>query len=120
MKQQIEVDLKWYCFSQNNSGGRFVHDDNVDEYVLIQDTSAARAVARAEQFCDNTDSCPCCGDRWSFWLSDDDGNDEPTIYSTPIWKMQPSHFRNAAKLHYFDGTVKTYKFGNPPISNLTA
>jgi hypothetical protein len=72
--------LKWFAFHQNNSGGEFVVEENVSEYVFVQAATAAEAIAVAERFCDNSDSCPCCGDRWSFWFIDDsDGADSPMI-----------------------------------------
>ncbi len=108
------MKLKWFAFDQNNSGGRFVHDDNVAECVFIQDVTAKRAVSRAEEFCDNSDSCPCCGDRWSIYVvCDDDGTDEPSMYDKTIWAVEPNRHRKQAKLHYFDGTVVTYTFGDP-------
>jgi hypothetical protein len=85
------VPLKWYNFSQNNSGGSFVVDENVAEEIFIQAVSADEAIRKAEKFCDNSDSCECCGDRWSLWVRESDGHSEPNFY---------------------DGRVESYKFGS--------
>ena len=103
--------LLWFTFSQNNSGGSFTVDENVCEYVFVQAKSAKDAVLVAQNFCDNSDSCSCCGDRWSFYVEDNDGTTEPQVYGEPITMLAPSHYRKEARLHYFDGHVETYKFG---------
>ncbi|WP_406867242.1 hypothetical protein [Paraburkholderia fungorum] len=110
MKTTIEVDLKWFRFSQNNSGGHFVVDENVCEEVFVQARSADEAIAKAETFCDNSDSCPCCGDRWSFRVDEDDIGDEPTLYGELLSSMKKDYFRKQAKLHHFDGRVETFVF----------
>jgi hypothetical protein len=110
MEQTITVDLKWFRFSQNNSGGRFVTDDNVCEEVFVQARNAAEAVAKAEAFCDNSDSCPCCGDRWSFWVDNSDGTDEPMLYDEPVRTATKGMFREKAMLHHYDGRIETIEF----------
>jgi len=104
--------LKWYTFDQNNSGGKFVVDENVCEVVCIQAINAEEAIKKAETFCDNSDSCPCCGNRWYFGVNDEDGTDQPTHYCKVIATTPPSVFYKNAKLHYFDGNIKTVKFGS--------
>jgi hypothetical protein len=104
--------LKWFRFSQNNSGGSFVVNENVCEEVFIQATSAREAISKAEEFCDNSDSCSCCGDRWGLWVDDSDGHDLPTVYGKTIYEEAPSMFREEARLHYYDGRVESYKFGS--------
>lgn len=106
MKHTIELDLKWFCFDQNNSGGSFVIDDNVAHTVFVQARNADEAVQKAEKFCDNSDSCPCCGDRWSFWVDDSDGHDEPQRYGEKLSEMKAGMFRSEIRLHHFDGSVE--------------
>lgn len=80
------MNLKWYRFGQNNSGGRFVVNDKVDADVYIQTTSAKEANRVAEDVVgiyfngvsDGID-CECCGDRWSRQY-DNDGDEYPTKY----------------------------------------
>jgi hypothetical protein len=101
--------LKWFHFGQNNSGGFRVDDENVSNSVFIQDVSGDAAIARAEVFMDNSGSCPCCGDRWSFYQSDD-GDDVPSIYGTPLTPEggYGSKGKQWARLHYYDGRVEAY------------
>jgi len=105
-----KTEQKWFHFLQNNSGGYFARDENVCEEVFIQAANAAEAIKKAEGFCDNSDSCPCCGDRWSFWVDDCDGTDEPLIYGEPLSAIKPSTLRSEARLHYADGRVETHTF----------
>lgn len=65
------MKLKWYHYSQCNSGGYFVTNDYVAQEVFIQAPSEATADAMAEHvgiYFDGTETgrdCPCCGDRWT-------------------------------------------------------
>ena len=63
--------LKWFEYSQNNSGGSFHKDDDVSITVLVQATSSAKAdrdaVEKAGVYfngCASGADCSCCGDRW--------------------------------------------------------
>lgn len=63
-------DLKWFEFTQNNSGGSFDVDDKVCHRLFIEAKSFNDAVEKAEElgcYWDGVDKgidCPCCGDRW--------------------------------------------------------
>ena len=65
-----EVATKFYQFRQNNSGGRFHRNDDVDTTVYIEAVDADHANARAEKIgiyfngCSTGSDCSCCGDRW--------------------------------------------------------
>jgi len=110
------VRLKWFNFSQNNSGGEFIRNDVVCEEVFFQASHAEEAIQRAQEvFAPYSDYCECCGERWSYWVSDSDGTDEPRILGEPITQVRPDQFRGQAKLHYFDGHVQTYTFGSGPL-----
>lgn len=103
--------LKWWCFSQNNSGGSFDEDENVAHYLYIQAANVEQAIAKAEEVTANqSGSCPCCGDRWSFWYkSESDGTEHPMNYGRPpfkydMWMDEPNRF------HWYDGRVtKVYE-----------
>lgn len=67
---KMEVDVNFYRFSQNNSGGHFDVDDNVAHVVVIQAMSEEHAIKLIEPMIeDQSGSCACCGDRW--YLSPD-------------------------------------------------
>jgi hypothetical protein len=111
MKHLIEVDLKWFNFSQNNSGGYFITNDVVACEVLIQARNAAEAIERAERiFEGHSEYCDCCGERWSFWVDDKDGTDAPEIAGTAIHEVRSGMFRNEARLHHFDGRIESVSF----------
>ena len=61
---------KFYTFRQNNSGGRFKQNNEVDIKVVIEANNAEHANKRAEEIgiyfdgCSKGIDCPCCGDRW--------------------------------------------------------
>lgn len=102
----VSIDLKWYCFTQNNAGGEFVVNENVAHYVLVQDRSAKYAIERAREFCE-AESCECCGDRWNLsYIEDKDGTDDPEIYNKPLENYSCDWIQKEARLHYFEGCVK--------------
>lgn len=108
------VALRWWCFDQNNSGGYFITNDTVAEYVFIQARNATEAVAKAEAvFVDHSEYCDCCGERWSYYVGEDDGKQTPEIYGTRIENVGPGIFRKEARLHHFDGHIQAYKLGEP-------
>jgi len=60
----------FFYFRQNNSGGTFVVDSDVDVYVFIEATNEDSAYDEF-QMCGGYFNgvkegldCPCCGDRW--------------------------------------------------------
>lgn len=105
------VKLKWWVFDQNNSGGYFIKNDDVDHYVAIQAVDANHARNRAyDIFEDYSEYCECCGERWSFWVDDEDGKDVPMIYETPYDQCKKSYYRENIILHYCDGRKEKYTF----------
>jgi len=102
----LSTELKWFHFHQNNSGGYFVRDENVDEDVYIQALNAEEAIEKAESFMDNSDSCPCCGDRWHFWVEDSDGTSEPLKYGEPIANKPQFEMASRYILHFADGRIE--------------
>jgi hypothetical protein len=63
--------MKWFEFSQNNSGGSFDVDDNVCHRLFIEaeDEKSAFDIAESKGiYFDGVEKgidCECCGDRWS-------------------------------------------------------
>jgi hypothetical protein len=107
-----EIDTKFYTFSQNNSGGFFVEDvkRGVGEYVIIEAVDAKDALARLDEIGSRVagfnNYCECCGERWSRWMDDSDGTEQPEIYGQPVEEVESSSYRKNAYVHYFDGTFK--------------
>lgn len=99
--------MKWFQYTQNNSGGTFDQDDKVSHYVLIQAPNASVADSLAEAMAGiyfngvaEGNDCECCGDRWPAQWSDE-GYDEPLIYGQPV-----SEYSEAAVRIYPLGSVK--------------
>ncbi len=111
--KEVNVDLKWWVFDQNNSGGYFIQNEDVDHYVAIQALDAKHAMQRAEDiFEDYSESCECCGSRWYSWVDDSDGTDIPEVYGTPYTATKKSYYRENMILHYIDGTKEKYVFAD--------
>jgi hypothetical protein len=66
----MDHDMKFYEFSQNNTGGYFDVDAQVCHRLFIEADSARAAKQKALDlgvYFDGIDKgmdCPCCGDRW--------------------------------------------------------
>lgn len=105
--------LKWYCYYQSNSGGKFIVNDNVAKYVLIQARSAEEANRFAEGIgiyfdgaCFGYD-CPGCGDRWHRHIADEAGSDDPQIFGQIIeidsdkTKQKEKELKNNYRIYSF-------------------
>lgn len=69
---KIELETNFYEFTQNNSGGSFDVDENVCHRVIIEAIDDKHAQSIFEPMIENqSGSCPCCGDRWSSYDSDE-------------------------------------------------
>lgn len=101
------IPLRFFHFSQNNSGGSFVVDTEagIAQEVVIQATSPQEANAKAEAIglyfngCDAGIDCNCCGDRW-YPKWDDDKGTEVVVLNRFQWT------RPMVYIHYADGTIK--------------
>lgn len=117
--------MRWYHYSQNNSGGSFVQNDSVGEDVFIEAKSAKHANFEAEQkglYFDGDGDCPCCGNRWHEAWRDADviefpatvpsgwRNDDPATECNNIEEYAQAHINRwgleqdaQAVIHYDDG-----------------
>lgn len=70
MKKQLES--KFYEFNQNNSGGSFDVDENICHRVVIEAFNQEEAISKIKPMIENqSESCPCCGDRWSIYYPEE-------------------------------------------------
>lgn len=99
--------MKWFQYTQNNSGGRFDVDDKVSNYVLIQAHNGTEADGIAEVVgiyfngVEDGNDCECCGDRWDVCCRDK-GTNAPGEYNA---------------LQYGEGAVRIYPYGaSEPVS----
>lgn len=117
--RNVEVKAKWWVFSQNNSGGYFIQNDDVDHYVAIQALNVEHALSRAERiFACYSEYCGCCGERWDYWAEEDEGTEIPEIYGEIYTEKKPSSYREYIVLHYMDDAKEKYKFGEGVIREL--
>lgn len=99
--------MKWFQYTQNNSGGSFDKNEKVSHYVLIQAPNGSVADSLAESMAgiyfngvDAGQDCDCCGDRWYPQLSyKGDSSEEPLIYGKPASE-------------YGEDAVRIYPFGS--------
>ena len=106
----------YYTYRQNNSGGRFITDDEVCGFVVIQAHDEKDADRRAQNigiYFNGVDAgwdCSCCGDRWDeAW---EDGTEQPELYG-----KTPEDYNDAftkkgevfCRVYYIDGSVTEYK-----------
>lgn len=93
------TNTKFFHIRQNNSGGYFIENDYVATNLIIEALDAKDAENRMDSItADYSQFCSCCGARWSAWLDDEDGTEEPTVYGEKIGKNCGSTI-----IHYFDG-----------------
>lgn len=110
----MENELKWFHYSQNNSGGYFIENDEVSEDLFVQAEDANQANKKAFEVTeDYSKYCECCGERWWISAGDKDGCEVPTIYETKITeKYKPFKIDTYATLHYADGRVVKFYSGD--------
>lgn len=119
MKKAKPKPMKFYHYSQNNSGGHFTYDKKagITHHVIIEASSPSDADARAEKIglyfdgCEKEMDCDCCGDRWSRTYSK--GDEVPSIYSKPVTEPLSSIMGKwiegyEAFVHYANGEVKGF------------
>lgn len=109
-------DVRYYDFSQNNSGGRWKVSEDYAENTIIAARCVREANDRAEELgiyfdgCTKELDCDCCGDRWcSQWTESEDV--EPLIYG-----KQPKDYliedgfslRSKVIVHHGDGRRETF------------
>lgn len=84
--------MSFYQFRQNNSGGSFDIDEErgISISVIVEADSYEEANRRAERIglyfdgCQSGRDCSCCGDRWYEKWCDDEGDEVPSNYGTPL------------------------------------
>lgn len=103
--------LKWYEYSQNNSGGSFVHDPEagIGYAVWVQARNYEEANRRAEGvglYFDGEGDCRCCGDRWSDKWGEEGQTEEPSVYAGRFFGADENGLRWGLPTyaHRYDGT----------------
>jgi len=110
----------FYTFNQNNSGGKFVEDENLTKYVAVEGYNEKDIIKRAKKIgiyfdgCLSGEDCSCCGDRWTKPYDDDEYDDVPSIYGVPVEDDSDGYagglrfgLANKMKIHYKNGDITT-------------
>jgi len=59
--------MKWYTVNQNNSGGYFIENEDVHQYLSIQaETEDSAKEKFYSVISEYSEFCECCGERW-YW-----------------------------------------------------
>jgi hypothetical protein len=114
--------MPFFTFNQNNSGGSFAYEEKsgISHFVIVEADNAKKALAAAEEiglYFDGYGDCRCCGDRWSDYVDDEDGTEEPTIYDQPVSDYFKREFASKwidgfeAFVHYEDGRIEGHLKG---------
>ena len=111
IKPDKKINLKWFEFNQNNSGGWFVVDKNLCERLYIQAESQAESIAIAETLgvyfngVENEIDCGCCGDRW--YTPIENKEQERIEEIAQDWAIRYGSWTTpACRFFYADGSVK--------------
>lgn len=106
--------MKFFTFTQNNSGGVFHRDENIAEFVIVEAADAADANRRAIAvgiYFDGIASgrdCECCGDRFHPFFDGSEGDDVPSIYGEPVESYKPFLGRHEVIVHFASGEKKVF------------
>lgn len=113
--KSTKKELFFWSFRQNNSGGNFVSDDNLDIVVIVEETSPKAANKKAlslgiyfDGVRDGND-CSCCGDRWYRVSNDEEGDKEPCVYDRPVFEYVNGNSGCPVVVHYYDGSKQYVK-----------
>lgn len=112
---------KFYHYSQNNSGGSFVIDEEkgicTDVIIEANNANHANLIAGKVGLYFGGYSkiygfdCSCCGERWSK-CNETDGEDSPHIYSTKLEDCTKGWWRDFCFVHYLNGEIKKVIFND--------
>ena len=96
----------FYTFMQNNSGGYYFQDENVEEVVIIESDDAEKASDRLWAIVedDYLSACACCGDRWEVFGGNDGEYQTPMIFGRPASETNYSHI-----IYYANGRKERFE-----------
>lgn len=89
-------------YHQNNSGGYFHINKDEAPVVVIEGNSEEEIDLKARELLDNSDSCPCCGDRWYYDESVEEGNWKEKVYFGIFTTEIVFHGIDGRNLHFKD------------------
>ena len=103
--------MAFYTFSQNNSGGYFIINKYLSQYVIIEANSADEANSKAKGIgvyfngVEEGTDCDCCGDRW-IEVYEGSACDTPLIYEIPAGEYTRAYKEGSyCIIHFTNGTI---------------
>lgn len=104
----------FYTFTQNNSGGSFILDeeDGITHNVIVEANSKKQAISIAEGiglYFDGEGDCECCGTRWSDYSPEE--AESPSVYGVHPAKSSSYKWMDEGKetvVHFLDGRKEWY------------
>ena len=109
----------FFLYSQNNSGGSFIVNENIGHEVIIEANDYNHANKRAEEIgiyfngINDGMDCSCCCNRWDEEWSNEDATNEPEIYGKSIKDYKPRTWfedEEIVMIYYLDGTKQRLVF----------
>lgn len=99
------VSTQFYIYTQNNSGGYFIQNDDVRAILVVEAQNGKEAAQKAEDICENyMEYCSCCGERWRFYedkIGTESLDELRKKVTTDKWAIS---FGESAVIYYYDGT----------------
>lgn len=106
--------MRFFCFTQNNSGGVFISDGDVAEFVVVEAADAADANRRAQAVGVYFDGvrdgrdCECCGDRFFPVFDGSRGDEVPSVFGEPVESFKPFYGSQRVVVHFASGEKKVF------------
>ena len=100
----------FFTVCQNNSGGYFIRNEYVDEFVIVEASTPKEAVYKLNEIVeDYSEYCKCCGERWYYDVDYFNSvSEQPTIYNKPL-KEYEGHWNTGVIIYYLDGRKEIVK-----------
>lgn len=101
----------FYTTNQNNSGGYFIRNEDVCEWVIVEANNPSQANELMQRVTENySEYCPCCGERWYFDFDERDGKENPMIYDKSVYETEVGMFTERCIIYYLDGRKEIVNF----------
>lgn len=96
------IDM-FYTLTQNNSGGDWIENDEVRQYVIVEADTKTEALDWMKAITeDHSDYCECCGERW--WYYSLECNDTPSISNDSLYdELNKKRYDDSYIIYYKDG-----------------
>lgn len=97
----------FYTYTQNNSGGYFIQNEDVDEYVIIEGDTRQDIQTKSNKIFENyREYCHCCGERWDSHIDYEELDSEPMIYGDPVHEYSDGFSSESKAIIYYKGGTK--------------